>query len=64
MENNQPVWIKSSRCGSGTCVEVAPIDTDVLMRDGKHPEQPAITFDSEGWRGFLDDIRSGRFADL
>jgi Domain of unknown function (DUF397) len=38
-----PAWHRSAHCGaSNTCVEVAPAETGVMVRDSKHPDAPAL----------------------
>ncbi|MET0416037.1 MAG: DUF397 domain-containing protein [Actinoplanes sp.] len=56
-------WRKSSRCGSSTCVEAAPVDGGVLMRDSKKPEQTPLAFGRDEWDAFLEGIRAGDFPD-
>lgn len=51
-------WRKSSRCGSATCVEVAPAGEQVLMRDSKNPDQPPIAVSAADWAGFLEAVRA------
>jgi hypothetical protein len=55
------VWRKSSRCESGTCVEVAVGDGVVAMRDAKNVDGPVLTFTDQAWATFLDGIRIGEF---
>ena len=55
-------WRKSSRCGSGgACVEVALREAAVGMRDSKDPAGLVLVFGADQWRGFLTDLRAGRF---
>jgi Domain of unknown function (DUF397) len=55
-------WRKSSRCGAGgSCVEVAVGQAAVGMRDSKLENSPVLTFTAAAWRGFLSDVRAGRF---
>ena len=49
-------WIRSERCESGNCVEVASEAGHVLMRDSKHPGAPALVFTWSVWRAFVDGI--------
>lgn len=49
-------WVKSTRCGNNTCVEVAGNGEIVLMRDGKHPGQTPLGFSRDDWHGFLDTV--------
>lgn len=52
-------WIRSSRCESGNCVEVARDGSTVLVRDSKNPDAPALPFSERQWMGFLSNVRSG-----
>lgn len=56
-------WRRSSRCGSGTCVEVArlPHSGAVVVRDSKEPNGPVLVFTADEWAGFLDGARRGEF---
>jgi Domain of unknown function (DUF397) len=57
----QPVWRRSRRCGNGTCVEVARIGDDYLIRDSKHPEVGPLRFSAAEWNSFADAVRDGEF---
>jgi hypothetical protein len=52
-------WSRSSRCYTGSCVEVGICeDTDiVLVRDSKHPDARAIAVDLRDWAVFIDIVR-------
>jgi Domain of unknown function (DUF397) len=57
-------WIKSSYSGptGGNCVEVAFLsDSDVAMRNSRHPEGPALVFTRPEWDAFLGGARDGEF---
>jgi len=56
-----PKWRKSSFCGDGFCVEVAEVDGDIAMRDGKRPEQPCLIFTMPEWDAFVTGVRAGEF---
>jgi Domain of unknown function (DUF397) len=57
------VWRKSSRSGSGNCVEVARnLPGVVAVRDSKDPAGPALAFTPEGWAAFTGSIRAGDFG--
>lgn len=54
-------WRKSSRSGDngGSCVEVADnIPGAVYVRDSKDREGPALTFDREAWKTFVESVKS------
>lgn len=53
-----PTWVKSSRCESSSCVEVAAPDGRVLLRDSTHR---VLALGAESWRDFLDGARAGEF---
>jgi hypothetical protein len=59
------VFRKSSFCGNGACVEVAhPTGGNVLMRDGKDPGGPVLTFTTEEWDAFRRGVAAGEFNTL
>jgi hypothetical protein len=59
----KPRWIKSTRCASGTCVEVAYVGDDtVLMRDSKNPDQQFHAFDRASWAAFIDGVKAGDYT--
>jgi hypothetical protein len=53
-------WRKSSRCESSGCIEVAFTEQGVAVRDSKVDDGPVLTFSTDAWRAFLDDLRAGR----
>jgi hypothetical protein len=55
-------WRKSTRCDSGTCVEVAlTVDRHVAMRNSTDPDGPVLTFSTDAWSAFIKDIQGGEF---
>lgn len=60
-EHTLPAWRKSSRCSNGACVEVATLDSSVMMRDSKESTGPSLTFSHAGWADFLGAIKDGQF---
>ena len=57
----QPTWRKSTRCSGGTCVEIAKIDGDYLIRDSKHPEQAPLRFTEDELTAFATAFAAGEF---
>lgn len=49
----QLTWRKSSRSGTGNCVEVAVLADRVMIRDSKDPEGPRLAITPAEWRNFL-----------
>lgn len=56
-------WVRSRRCNSSQCVEVAVDVESVLMRDAKDPDGGRIAVSREAWTAFIDGIKSGEFND-
>lgn len=52
-------WRKSSRSGSGDCVEVASPDGRCFVRDSKAPEGPVLALTADDWRDFTRAIKDG-----
>ncbi|WP_127500091.1 DUF397 domain-containing protein [Actinoplanes solisilvae] len=62
IEVDAPKWRKSSRCSSGTCVEVAKVDGQYLVRDSKNPELPAHAFTEAEWLAFVAGVKADEFV--
>lgn len=54
------VWLKSSACVPGNCVEVAFGERAVFVRDSKNPSGPILKFSPDEWRDFLRLARTGK----
>ncbi|WP_346535091.1 DUF397 domain-containing protein [Micromonospora sp. DPT] len=56
-------WRTSTRSsGNGNCVEVAPVDGRVAVRDSKDRGGPVLVFPSATWAAFVtgvDAVRPG-----
>lgn len=58
-------WRKAqSSIGNGACVELAPIDGMVAIRDSKDPDGPILRYTAAEWHAFLDGAKNGEFDDL
>ena len=62
IEVESPTWRRSSRCTGGTCVEVAKVDGQYLVRDGKNPERPAHAFTEAEWLAFVAGVKADEFV--
>jgi Domain of unknown function (DUF397) len=54
-------WRKSSRCTSGTCVEVAKVADQYLIRDSKQPGTAPLSFTEDEWVAFVAGVNAGEF---
>ena len=59
--NDSPQWRKSSRCSNGTCIEVAKVGGQYLIRDGKNPNQAAHSFTEAEWLAFVAGVKADEF---
>ncbi|MFF0783136.1 DUF397 domain-containing protein [Streptomyces sp. NPDC003720] len=59
-------WFKSSYSGSdgGDCVEVAPAQGTVHVRDSKDRQGPVLGFSDAEWSAFVAYARTAQGADL
>jgi hypothetical protein len=56
-------WKKSSRRGSGNCVEVRLTETgDVQVRDSKHPDGSVLTFADTEWKAFISGAKADELS--
>ena len=59
------VWCKAqSSVGDGACVELAPTDGMVAVRDSKDPDGPVLRYTAAEWHAFLDGAKKGEFDHL
>jgi Domain of unknown function (DUF397) len=57
------VWRKSRVSGAdGGCVEVATVESSVLVRDSRNQSEATLEFSPTQWRGFVRRIKDGRMA--
>lgn len=57
LERADIVWKKSTRSGSGNCVEVAFADELVLIRHSQDPSGPMLSFSPAEWEIFLNSCK-------
>lgn len=58
-------WRKAqSSVGNGACVELAPADGMVAIRDSKDPNGPVLRYTAAEWHAFLDGAKKGEFDHL
>jgi hypothetical protein len=61
MSINTAKWVKSTRCDSSHCVEVADLGTVAGLRDSKDPGVH-LTFGTDQWGAFISGVRRGRLS--
>jgi hypothetical protein len=54
-------WHKSSRSGSGGCVEVLLTAESIAVRHSKAPADGQLVFTPKEWRAFVEGVRLGEF---
>lgn len=60
-----PRYRKSSFSGpQGDCVELAPVDGHVWVRDSKDPDGPVLRFTRTEIAALLAGVKAGEFDDL
>ena len=60
--NSETAFRRSTFCGGGTCVEIAPLaDGSVALRDSKEPALPQHTFTRQEWHDFVRGVKAGEF---
>jgi Domain of unknown function (DUF397) len=58
-------WRKArSSVANGACVELAPVNGMVAVRDSKDPDGPVLRYTEAEWAAFLDAAKQGEFDDL
>ena len=62
LEPDSLAWRKSTRSGSGNCVEVAASSQHIYIRDSKTPHGPVLVFTLEEWASFLSGVFAGEFV--
>jgi hypothetical protein len=59
------VWRKAQlSTANGACVELAPVDGMVAIRDSKDPGGPVLRYTAAEWYAFLDGAKKGEFDNL
>jgi hypothetical protein len=54
-------WVKSRRCESSSCVEVAFTDDVILVRSSAESQSPVLRFTAAEWVAFVGGVRDGDF---
>jgi hypothetical protein len=63
VDTDTAAWVKSSYSGeSGNCVEIAPVDGHIAMRDSKNPDAAVLVFTGDEFTAFVNGASAGEFA--
>jgi hypothetical protein len=55
-------WRKARRsAGNGACVEVAPANGQIAVRDSQNPDGTRLQYPSQSWRAFIANVKSEFF---
>ena len=58
-QDSTPIWRRSRTSGgTGACVEVAELDSSVLVRDSRDQSGTFLKFTSSQWLGFVRSIKN------
>lgn len=57
-------WQRASTCGAATCLEVAPTDEGVAIRDSKLQNGPILQYTLPEWDAFVAGVKNGEFDNL
>jgi hypothetical protein len=60
-ELHRLTWRKARRSmNNGDCVEIAPANGKIFVRDSRNPSGPMLEYPANAWRNFLFEARLGR----
>lgn len=55
-----PTWrISSFSASGGSCVQMADLGDQVLVRNSNHPDAGTLQLPAEAWGAFLADVKAG-----
>lgn len=61
----KPTWRKSSySTNTQNCVEIAASDSEIRLRDSKHPDHGHLTITRTEITAFIAGAKAGEFDDL
>ena len=58
---SKTTWVKSRRCETSSCVEVAITDDGILVRSSAIDASPVLRFSTAEWTAFVGGVRDGDF---
>jgi hypothetical protein len=57
-------WRTATRSGGGNCVEVAPYNGMIAIRNSREPHGAILVYTPEEWAAFMDGAKKGEFDAL
>jgi hypothetical protein len=57
-------WRRASFCASNECVEVAPHNGMIVMRDSTGHQGQMLHYTAEEWQSFIRGVKAGEFDNL
>jgi hypothetical protein len=60
-QDSNAQWRRSTRCGTGACIEVAKVGSSYIVRDSKDPHGPTLRFSPAEWHAFEEGVKAGDF---
>ena len=63
-ERKAPIWVKSNRCESANCIEVASVGSEVLIRDSRNPTGIVLRVSRGDWDVFAAGVSDGDFQSV
>jgi Domain of unknown function (DUF397) len=64
IEVNELQWRKARRsANNGACVEVAPANGQIAVRDSKDPGGAWLRYSAQSWKVFVDTVRIEQLFD-
>ena len=55
---SRTAWRKSTRSGSGNCIETTPAHGAIAVRDSADPGGPALAFTAQAWTAFTATLKN------
>ena len=54
-------WVRSTRCETSSCVEVAFHEGEVIVRESGRVLRPSLNFTPQEWGAFIAGAKQGEF---
>jgi hypothetical protein len=61
LDQNDVQWKRSSRCDTGSCVEVAFDGDSVMLRQSASPDGLILSFTRAEWLAFIAGVKNDEF---